>query len=222
MVTRFMRWTSIVISLLIITGGLLGSRALTRVDQDLRVIHAEYTLAATDLGHVNGELIRYRTSVIRAIEADSEGEFRRIADSLPHKRSRIDRAIGRFIKATNDASIGKRMDSRELAELKAVQQKLDAYIASSHRTIELMEQRWRTQSSQEARRLTDEAVDNAANDAGAKFIAVTSELDRLLEVVAGIAGEVKKDADARLRLETMVIVGLSMGLAVLVLVLPAA
>ena len=61
-----MRWTSIAISLLIISSGLLGSRALTRVDQDLRVIHAEYTLAATDLGHVNGELIRYRTSVIRA------------------------------------------------------------------------------------------------------------------------------------------------------------
>ena len=216
-----MRWTSIAISLLIITSGLQGSRALTRVDQDLRVIHAEYTLAATDLGHVNGELIRYRTSVIRTIEADSEEAFRRIADSLPHKRARIDKAIGRFVKATNDVSIGKRMDSRELAELKAVQDKLDSYITSSHRTIQLMEQRWTTQSASEAQRLTDEAIDNAANDAGVKFIGVTSELDRLLEVVAQIAGEVKKDADARLRLETMIIVGVSVGLAMLVLVLPA-
>ena len=214
-------WTSIVVSLLIATSGVLGSHALTRVDQDLRVIHAEYTLAATDLGHVNGELIRYRTSVIRAIEADTKEDFHRIAQSLPQKRARIDRAIARFVKASNDASIGKRMDSRELAELKAVQGKLEAYITSSHRTIELMEQRWNTASRFEAQRLRDEAERYATGDAGAKFIAVALELERLLEVVAEIAGEVKKDADARLKTETMVIVGVSLGLALLVLVLPA-
>src|SRR5574342_480464 len=106
-------WTSIIISMLIVTGGLLGARTLTGVDQDLRVIHAEFTLAATDLGHVNGELIRYRTSIIRAIEADTKEEFLRIATSFPQKRKRIDNAIERFVKASNVSSVGKRMDLRE-------------------------------------------------------------------------------------------------------------
>lgn len=215
------RWTSITISLLIAASGLLGSRALTRVDQDLRVIYAEYTLAATDLGHVNGELIRYRTSIIRTIEADSKEDFRRIAASLPRKRARIDKAIDRFVNASNNASSGKGMDTRELAELKAVQEKLEAYMTSSHHTIQLMEQRWQTAARDEAKRLRDEAERNAAGDAGAKFIAVTLELDRLLEVVAGIAGEIKKDTDARLRVETMVIVAISLTLAILVLTIPA-
>lgn len=215
-----MHWTSVFISLLIVGCGLLGSHTLNRADRDLRVIYAEYTLAATDLGHVNGELIRYRTSVIRAIEADAKEDYERIAASFPGKRARIDRAIERFVKASNDTALGGRMDTRELAELKAVKEKLEAYIASSHRTIQLLEQRWRTSSRVEAQQLRGKAEDNAANDAGGKFINVTLELDRLLEVVASIAGEIKKETDKTLRIVTIMLVGVSLALAALVLALP--
>ena len=216
-----MRWTSIVLSLLIAASGLLGSRTLTRVDQDLRVMYAEYTMAATDLGHVNGELIRYRTSVIRAVEADTKEDFQRIAVSLPQKRERIDRAIARFVKASNGTLSGKGMDARELMELKAVQDKLEKYVASSQYTIQLMEKRWQTSSRAEAQRLRDEAELNAAKDAGAKFIDVALELNRLLEVVAEIAGEVRKEADRTLRVATIMLISVSLALAVLVLIVPA-
>ncbi len=216
-----MRWTSIVLSLLIAASGLLGSRTLTRVDQDLRVMYAEYTMAATDLGHVNGELIRYRTSVIRAVEADTRDDFQRIAVSLPQKRERIDRAIARFVKASNGTLSGKGMDARELMELKAVQDKLEKYVASSQYTIQLMEKRWQTSSRAEAQRLRDEAELNAAKDAGAKFIDVALELNRLLEVVAEIAGEVRKEADRTLRVATIMLISVSLALAVLVLIVPA-
>lgn len=216
-----MRWTSIVLSLLIAASGLLGSRTLTRVDQDLRVMYAEYTMAATDLGHVNGELIRYRTSVIRAVEADTREDFQRIAVSLPQKRERIDRAIARFVKASNGTLSGKGMDARELMELKAVQDKLEKYVASSQYTIQLMEKRWQTSSRAEAQRLRDEAELNAAKDAGAKFIDVALELNRLLEVVAEIAGEVRKEADRTLRVATIMLISVSLALAVLVLIVPA-
>src|SRR5687767_15921343 len=112
-------WTSILISFLIITSGVLGSQTLIRVDQDLRVIYAEYTLAATDLGHVSGELIRYRTSVIRAIEADRKEDFERIMTSLPRIRARLNNAMDRFIQAANDTSFERTMDARELTEPKS-------------------------------------------------------------------------------------------------------
>jgi hypothetical protein len=219
--TMRIRWISVLISLLIMVSGLLGASTLTQVDQDLRVIYAEYTLAATDLGHVNGELIRYRTSVIRAIEADTKEEFRRIADSLPQKRARIDQAIARFVKASNNAPLGTSMDSRELTELKAVQDKLEPYIASSQHTIQLMEERWQTTSQIEARQLRAEAERTAARDEGGKYISVTLELDRLVGVVAGIAGEVKKEADSTLRVATIVLLGVSFALAALVLAIPS-
>jgi hypothetical protein len=213
-------WISLTVSVLILVSGLFGSRALTRVDQDLRVMYAEYTLAATDLGHVNGELIRYRTSIIRAIEADTKADFERIAVTLPQKRARIDRAIERFVRASNSASTSGSMDARELMELKAVQEKLEAYINSSYRTIQLMEQRWKVSSRAEAQRLRHEAELHAAKDAGSKFVSVTLELDRLLEVVAEIAGEVRKEADSTLRVATVVVIGVSVMLAGLILCVP--
>lgn len=213
-------WASLSISLLIVASGWVGSQTLIRVDQDLRVIYAEYTLAATDLGHVNGELIRYRTSVIRAIEADTKEEFQRIVASLPQKQTRVNNAIERFVEATNDASFDKKMDARELAELKTVRERIDAYMASSHHALQLMEQRWKVASRDEAQRLQDAAKQYLAKDAGTKYMSVTVEVDRLLEVVAAIAGEVKKEADSRLRIVTVVLIAVSLVLALLVLFVP--
>jgi Four helix bundle sensory module for signal transduction len=213
-------WSTVLISALIMVSGALGSGTLIQVDQDLRVIYAEYTLAATDLGHVNGELIRYRTSVLRAIEADTKEEFQRIEASLPEKQERLRKAMERFVEATNDASHGKRVDARELAELKAVRERMDAYIASSGHAIQVMKQRWSIASAVERQRLQDEAKQYWAKEATVKFNLVTVELDQLLDVVAAIAGEVKKEADASLRVATLALVAVSLALSLLVLTLP--
>jgi hypothetical protein len=184
------------------------------------VIYAEYTLAATDLGHVNGELIRYRTSVLRAIEADTKEEFQRIKTSLAEKHARLDKAMKRFVDATNDASYGKRMDARELEEVKEVRERMRAYIVSSHQAIEMMDQRWTVLSDKDAQRLQSAAKRYWAKDATLMFNNVTLELDRLLEVVAEIAGEVKKEADASLRFTTLAIITVSLALGLLVLSMP--
>jgi hypothetical protein len=214
------RWLSLLISLLIVALGWLGAHTLIRVDQDLRVIYAEYTLAATDLGHVSGELIRYRTSVIRAIEADRKEEFQRIMAALPQKRARVNNAMERFVEATNDTSFEKRMDARDLHELKTVQERINSYMSSSHRALELMEQRWNIVPDVEAYRVQNEAKEYLVNDAGTKYMGVTLELDHLLEVVGAIAGEVKKEADFTLRIETTVVIAASVLLGLLVLAVP--
>jgi hypothetical protein len=169
---------------------------------------------------VNGELIRYRTTVLRAIEAGTKEEFHRIEASLQQKQDRLNRAMKRFVDATNEASSGRRMDARELAEVKAVRERMDAYIASSHQAIERMEQRWSVASPAEAQRLQAAAKQYWANDSTIKFNSVTVELDRLLEVVAEIAGEVKKEADASLRIATVAVITVSLALALVTLVVP--
>ena len=186
----------------------------------MRVIYTEYTLAATDLGHLNGELIRYRTSVIRAVETDSKEEFHRILASLPEKRARIDKAIERFVAATDDASTRRSLDARELSEVKAVQERIASYMASSHHALQMMEQRWDVEPVLNAQRLQNEAREYLANDVGSNYMNVTVELDRLLEVVATIAGDVKKEADSRLRIVTVVLIAVSLVLALLVLFVP--
>lgn len=190
------------------------------MDHDLRVFYAEYTLAVTDLRRVNGELIRYLTSVIRANEADTRQDYERIVASLPERRAHIDAAIERLVQASHDASLAGSTDARELTELKAVREKLEAYIVSSQHTIQLLEQRWRTSSRVDAQQLKSEAERHTAKDEGDKFIGLTLELDRLVEVVAGIVAEVKKEADSTLRVATTVLVGVNLALAALVLAIP--
>lgn len=210
---------SLVISLLILLAGLWGGYSLSQVDQELRVIYAEYTLSTTDLGHINAKLIRYRTTVLRAIEADSQIDFEGIVAALPERRAHIEQSIERFIKAANRTASKRNGTAEELQELQAVKARLADYMATSDQTIGLLQQRWKTTSPAEAKRLRDAAEGNAVESAGAKFIAVTLELDHLLEVVARIAGEVRDEADRQLRTMSAVVVGISTLLAGLVLFL---
>jgi hypothetical protein len=207
-----------IVSTLVVVAGLLGAHSLTRVDQELRVIYAEYTLAATNLGHIYGELNRYRTSVIRALEADTREEFERIATSLPRKQARIDAEIDHFVRSTQSALSGIGSPARELNELN-VSASLGRYMDSSRQIIRLLEQGWRTSSFIEAQRLRHKAEQHTATDAGDKYIALTRGLDQLVDVVVQTAGDLQKDADRHLRVATALTVGVSVGLAALVLVL---
>lgn len=207
----------IIISLLIMAAGLWGGYSLIQVDQELRVIYAEYTLATTDLGHINAKLIRYRTSVLRAIEAGSQKEFQAIASALPQRRSVIEQTINRFIKASDGATARRGGTADELRELQAVKTRLADYMATSEQTIRLIQRRWETASPIEAHRLRDVAEENAAEQGGTQFIDVTLELDQLLEVVERIAGDVRDEADHQLRTMSTIVIGVSGLLAGLVL-----
>lgn len=75
---REIGFPQLALSLLIIGLGWLGGQELSKVDQDLRVMYTEYTLGATDLAHVMADVMRYRSTVVRALEADNKKEFDRI------------------------------------------------------------------------------------------------------------------------------------------------
>src|SRR5438034_637163 len=93
-------WTQILVSLLIAALGLMGARALSEVDQDLRIMYTEYTLGATDLAHISADVMRYRTIIVRSLEAPTQKDFERITKSLPDQRARIQHAVDPYAAAT--------------------------------------------------------------------------------------------------------------------------
>lgn len=210
-------WRDVLISLLIAGTGWWGSHALTQVDQDIRIIYADYTLAAADLGHMNARLIRYRTTMLRAIEADTKRQFDNIAVSFPTQRKRIEDILDRYIKASQKASSTLKVRSQEAAALTELKDKLDQYIDSSNVTLQILQEEWGTSTMQDMRRLRDKAEQHAAQNAGTKLIAVSFALDRFLEVVAEIGNDARKEAESVLRLATTIVIGISFVLAVLVL-----
>src|SRR6266849_6000931 len=87
------------ISLLIACLGWLSGQASSRVDQDQRIMHVEYTLGTTDLAHISADVMRYRNTIIRALKTDSQKDFERITELLPAQRARIQHAVDRYAAA---------------------------------------------------------------------------------------------------------------------------
>lgn len=185
---RLPGWRRIVVSLLVIGLGLFSAQALQRIDQDLRVLYTEYTVAATDLAHVLADVMRYRTTIIRALESPTQRDFERITTSLPDQRVRILSAVERFSSADLRVSHGGRSESQDI---QAVRVSLEAYFSAADQTLRLLRQVWRAGSPQEAAELRSQAERHAADNAGAKLVEVTLALDRLLETVADVGKDLR-------------------------------
>jgi len=189
-------WSQILVSLAIASLGIMGAEALSQVDQDLRIMYTEYTLAATDLAHISADVIRYRTSVVRALEAPNQKEFEKITKSLPERHSRIQHAVDRYAAASLRVS---RSGRSEPQDIQAVRESLDAYFSAASRTINLLTQVWIAKSPQEAAELRHQAELQAADNAGPKMIQVSLALDRLLETVAEVARDMRDEGTRTIR-----------------------
>lgn len=189
-------WPQILVSLLIAGLGLMGARALSEVDQDLRLMYTEYTLAAVDLAHISADVIRYRTTIVRALKAPSKKEFERITAALPDQRARIQYAVDRYASASLRVS---RSGRSEPEDIEAMRESLDAYFAAASRTIHLLSQVWIAGAPQEAAALRSDAELHAADNAGPKLIQVSLALDHLLETVADVAKDMRDEGTRTIR-----------------------
>lgn len=181
------------------------NRPLTQVNQDLRLMYTEYTLAATDLAHISADVIRYRTTIIRSLEAPTQKDFARITASLPDQRARIQHAVDRYASASLRVS---RSGRSEPKDIKAVQASLDAYFAAASRTTLLMSQVWTAKSPEEAAEFRSQAEVQAADNSGPKLIQVSLALDRLLETVADVAKDMRDEGTKTIRqTSTALVVG---------------
>jgi hypothetical protein len=210
-------WSRLLVSALIAALGLMGARALSQVDQDLRVMYTEYTLAAADLAHISADVIRYRTTIVRALEAPTKRDFERITTSLPDQRARIQHAVDRYAAASLRVS---RSGRSEPQDLEAVRNSLDAYFSAASRTVNLLVQLWVARSVEAAVELRSKAELHAADNAGPKLIQVSLALDRLLETVADVAKDMRDEGSRTIRQTSAALIAGSFLIALLNLFLP--
>ena len=208
--------TQLFISLLIAGLGWLSGQALSRVDQDLRIMHAEYTLGATDLAHISANVMRYRNTIIHALEAKSREDFEQITESLPAQRATIQHAVDQY--AAEGLRIS-RSGRSEPEDIQAVRHSLDQYFSTASTTIQLLTQEWMATSPTEREAIRRKAEEHAADNAGAKMIQVSLALDRLLDTVADVAKDMRDEGTKRIRLTILLLVGGSFFIAILNLLL---
>jgi hypothetical protein len=170
--------------------GLTSAQALSQVDDDLRIMYAEYTLAAAELAHISADIIRYRNTIIVALEAPSKKRFEEITTGLPAQRARIQNAIDRYASASLRVS---RSGRSEPDDVQAVRQSLEQYFSAASQTISLLTQLWSARSPEEAARLRSQAEIHAADNAGPKLIQISLSLDRLLDTVQDVAKDMRDE-----------------------------
>jgi hypothetical protein len=202
----------LLISLLIAGLGWTGAQALSQIDQDLRLMYTEYTLGAADLAHISADIIRYRTTIIRAVEATSKKDFDRITLSLPELRARVQHAVDRYAGASLRVS---RSGRSEPQDIQAVRESLDAYFSAASKTVTLLTRQWAATNPQEAAALRTQAEVHAADNAGPKLIQVSVALDRLLETIADVAKDMRDEGTRTIRQTSMLLVVGSLTLALL-------
>lgn len=193
----------ILLSALVIILGALGAHALHRVDQDLRVMYTDYTLAATDLAHLTADVIRYRNTILRALEARSQKDFERITASLPNQRVRIERVVDRYAATSLQVSSSGRSENKDL---QALRESLDEYFKAAQRTLALLRQVWRARTPQERDESRHQAELHAADNAGTKLVRVSLALDRLLETVADVARDMREEGTFLIRMASIALI----------------
>jgi hypothetical protein len=206
----------LLISLLIAGLGWYSGQALSQIDQDLRIMYTEYTLGAADLAHISADVMRYRNTIIRALEADSKKDFERITESLPAQRARIQHAVDRYAAAGLRVS---RSGRSEPEDIEAVRRSLDQYFSVASTTIQLLTQEWNATSSSERETLRRKAEEHASDNGGPKVIQVSLALDRLLETVAEVAKDMRDEGTRTIQYSSTLLVGGSFFIAALNLLL---
>ncbi len=207
----------VAVSLLIALAGFLAAQTLTQVDRDLRILYTEYTLAAADLGHISGDLIRYRSTILRALEAPTAQKAERILTALPGQRSRVLRALDRYAAASRQVARGS-----PTAALQALRLQVETYFADADETVRLIRRRWTATRPTEAAAWQKQAEQHAAARAGTTLIQVSMVLDQVLDGVAQVARTLYEDGARTTRRSSLLLVGGSLALIALVLVKPRA
>lgn len=209
-------FSQLLISLLIAGLGWYSGQALSQIDQDLRIMYTEYTLGAADLAHISADVMRYRNTIIRALQADDKKEFERITESLPTQRARIQHAVDRYAAAGLRVS---RSGRSEPEDIEAVRRSLDQYFSVASTTVQLLTQEWNASSVSEREALRRKAEEHASDNAGPKMIQVSLALDRLLDTVADVAKDMRDEGTRTIQYSSTLLVGGSFFIAVLNLLL---
>jgi len=204
--------SQLVISLLIVGLGWLSGQALSLVDQDLRIMYAEYTLGATDLAHISADVMRYQSTIIHALEAGSQKDFEQITEALPAQRAGIQHAVDRYAAAGLRVS---RSGRSEPEDIEVVRHRLGQYFSVASATVQLLTQEWAAISLTERETIRRKAEMHAADHAGPKMIQVSLALDQLLDTVADVAKDMRDEGAKTIRLTSLLLVGGSLFIAFL-------
>jgi hypothetical protein len=151
-------------------------------------------------------------AIIRALETDSQKDFKPITESLPTQHAEIQHAVDRYPAARFRVSGS---GSSEPEDIKAARRRLDQYFSVASTTVQLLTKEWTSVSLTERETIRRKAEVHAADHADPKMIQVSLTLDRLLDTIADVANGMHDEGPQLIRRTSLLLVGGSLFVAFL-------
>ncbi|HVW00608.1 MAG TPA: methyl-accepting chemotaxis protein, partial [Planctomycetaceae bacterium] len=173
--------------------GWLGGTALMRLRENLRIVYADYTTAATDLARGSSNLMRYRNCGVLATGAKSRDEFEKLSAEQQELGKKMTAAIDAYAATTLRVS---RSGRSEEQDLNAYRTALKAYLEAADGSIAICRKIWEAKTEDEINDLKAKAAAWAVENSGPKLNTAITAFDTLVGTVIEVAKDMNDDGRA--------------------------
>jgi len=173
------------VSLVMVTLGVLSAGSLHRVSDKMRAMYVDYTVPATNLATFASKLSRYRANVINGMAL---GDAARI-DELVSRQAKLRGEMEKILRDYGATNLAVTKDGRdERRSLEALNSQAQGYFAAAEHTLGLVRQAAAADADKKVA-LHAQATAYASNEAGPKAVATVEAFDEQSTIIATIAGE---------------------------------
>lgn len=173
--------------------GVVISRGILQLRENLRVVYEDYTVVGTDLAKINGNLVRYRDGMIQSQFAKDRPTFEKHCGELAATRKSIVDLIEKYAKTTLRVSQKGRDEAKDLKQFQA---RLDEYFPTSEAILRLLEERWTTNDDALAKQKLDESQELITEKARPQLASALAAMEELVATVTDVASDMNSQGNA--------------------------
>ncbi|WLD12698.1 methyl-accepting chemotaxis protein [Planctellipticum variicoloris] len=179
----------------VITGtmGSLGIHSLSSLRENLRIVYADYTVAATDVAKAGAALAQYRNLGVIASGAKDEAEHDRALREQMECAKTLSESMEAYAATTLRVSRAGRNESKDLDAFRAA---LKEYFAAAGEVGNTSRQAWGANTDEERVTLQNRARELSLTKSGPALDKALAALRELVATITDVAGDMNNDGQA--------------------------
>jgi methyl-accepting chemotaxis protein len=182
----------------------MGWIGVASVQHNSKVLYADYTAAAFDLGELGINMARYRNTVLQGVQAKNQREFDAVAKALPPMREKIDKSVAGYGATMARVSKSGRSEAEDLKKFKTA---LEAYYASANGVISALGDANALSDPEMQDRMRNLAATSEGAESAPKFKVAFDAYAELMKTVGEVAKDLHENAQAAAVVSKRVLLG---------------
>lgn len=190
--TKLILCFAVVCAITGVMGG-VGIRGMSSLKENLRVVYADYTVAATDVGRAATALLQYRNLGVRSTAAADQAEFARLVAEQAECAKTITESMDAYAATTLRISKAGRNEAKDLETFRNA---LQDYFAAASETAAIGGKVWEAATDEERAALRSQATKVVQTKSGPALDRALSALKELLATISDVAKDMNAEGEA--------------------------